>query len=501
MGIVRPHWLKWSLAVILAFLLLSCSPLPVVDFSASDTSGSAPLAVQFTDISTGDPTSWSWDFGDGSASTDQSPDHEYTIAGTYQVTLVATRGTDTSQEPGALTITVEPGPLDHVEVSPNPATLTVQAEQAFSVRAFDAFGNELLSLGTQWKAEPEAGTVNQQGSFRASATAGDYPASVVVEVVDGAVTRQATALVTVLPGALDKVEVGAKSVTLSAGESQQFVALAYDRFGNQIPEVGLRWRVAIEAGAISPTGGFSATTAGEYVDAISVEATQGDVTKTDHATITVLPGAPSRVEVTPSRIFLSPQASQQLAATVFDQFGNEIPDPVLEWEVARGGGNIFAFGFLTAGTGAGDYDVTVTAGIAGEQAEVRGVASLTIEPGVLDRTELAPRPATVGAGATHRFAATAYDQFDNEIADFPFRWHARDEAGKIDSAGVFTASTKAGMHADAIVVEAIEGSISKVNRLTVAIEPGPPTHIEVQPSSPSEKHGWRVLGGMMGPVQ
>jgi PKD repeat protein len=37
---------------------------PVAAFSGSPTSGAGPLAVDFTDASTGRPTSWSWDFGD-----------------------------------------------------------------------------------------------------------------------------------------------------------------------------------------------------------------------------------------------------------------------------------------------------------------------------------------------------------------------------------------------------------------------------------------------------
>ncbi|MEA2034874.1 MAG: type IV pilin, partial [Euryarchaeota archaeon] len=36
-------------------------PAPVADFTANTTSGTAPLAVQFTDTSTNSPTSWAWD--------------------------------------------------------------------------------------------------------------------------------------------------------------------------------------------------------------------------------------------------------------------------------------------------------------------------------------------------------------------------------------------------------------------------------------------------------
>ena len=60
---------------------------PVADFSASPTSGNAPLNVTFTDTSTGAPTIWNWSFGDGTASTEKSPKRTYSAAGNYTVTL------------------------------------------------------------------------------------------------------------------------------------------------------------------------------------------------------------------------------------------------------------------------------------------------------------------------------------------------------------------------------------------------------------------------------
>jgi len=61
----------------------------VADFSADPLSGAAPLEVTFTDLSTGTPgpDSWTWDFGDTTASGDQHPVHIYTDPGIYTVTL------------------------------------------------------------------------------------------------------------------------------------------------------------------------------------------------------------------------------------------------------------------------------------------------------------------------------------------------------------------------------------------------------------------------------
>jgi PGF-pre-PGF domain-containing protein len=61
-------------------------------FSANQTVGSGELAVQFTDQTPGLPTSWYWDFGDGSISTSRNPTHTYLQAGTFDVNFQACRG-------------------------------------------------------------------------------------------------------------------------------------------------------------------------------------------------------------------------------------------------------------------------------------------------------------------------------------------------------------------------------------------------------------------------
>jgi PKD repeat protein len=85
---------------------------PVADFSASATSVSEGGTVSFTDLSTNEPTSWSWTFAGGnpSTSTAQNPTVTYSTAGTYNVTLVAanTAGSDTEVKTGYITVTSAP---------------------------------------------------------------------------------------------------------------------------------------------------------------------------------------------------------------------------------------------------------------------------------------------------------------------------------------------------------------------------------------------------------
>lgn len=67
-------------------------PPPTANFTANPTAGSRPLTVNFTDTSSNAPTSWLWNFGDGTTSTAQNPSKTYTSVGTYSVSLTANSG-------------------------------------------------------------------------------------------------------------------------------------------------------------------------------------------------------------------------------------------------------------------------------------------------------------------------------------------------------------------------------------------------------------------------
>lgn len=65
------------------------SSAPSASFTFSPASPVVSQSVQFSDSSTGNPTSWSWNFGDGGTSALQNPSHAYATAGTFTVTLTA----------------------------------------------------------------------------------------------------------------------------------------------------------------------------------------------------------------------------------------------------------------------------------------------------------------------------------------------------------------------------------------------------------------------------
>ena len=87
------------------------TPVPTVaaDFTAQLQEGSAPMTVFFTDNSTGYPTKFMWNFGDGSSDNTsplQNPQHIYRIPGVYTVSLTASNSeyTNTTEKAGFITV-------------------------------------------------------------------------------------------------------------------------------------------------------------------------------------------------------------------------------------------------------------------------------------------------------------------------------------------------------------------------------------------------------------
>ena len=75
--------------------LLRLNP-PVCDWTSDLIGGMHPLTVNFADLSTGTPLTWAWTFGDGTTSTLQNPTKQYTVPGTYTVSLTVENGAGSS---------------------------------------------------------------------------------------------------------------------------------------------------------------------------------------------------------------------------------------------------------------------------------------------------------------------------------------------------------------------------------------------------------------------
>ena len=184
-------------------------PHPVAGFTADTTSGSAPLAVRFTDTSTGGATSWSWDFGDGSMSSVQNPVHVYISPGTYTVTLTArnTHGNDTETKPGYITIAAPLIADFTADVTTGTAPLTVR------------FTN--LSSGdgiTSWSWDfGDGDTSTAQNPVHTYNNIGTYTVTLTVENAHGNATVTKSNYITVAAEHISRLEVNSVRQRLLLG--------------------------------------------------------------------------------------------------------------------------------------------------------------------------------------------------------------------------------------------------------------------------------------------
>ncbi len=116
---------------------------PVAGFSATPVTGTAPLAVTFSDASTGTISSRSWNFGNGATSTAQNPTTIYNAAGTYTVTLTVTGsgGSTTATKTGYISVTASSGGGGDDDNSPNGLVAAYGFDETSGTQVLDASGN------------------------------------------------------------------------------------------------------------------------------------------------------------------------------------------------------------------------------------------------------------------------------------------------------------------------------------------------------------------------
>ncbi len=177
------------------FVVVALLP-PQASFTASPTAGEAPLDVQFLDATTGDVTSWSWDFGDGYTSVQRNPLHRYDVEGLYSVSLIARGpgGSDTRFEFDLVAVGVAP-PVASFDATPTvgPEPLTV------------VFSDLTTGVVTSWAwSFGDGGTASEQNPVHVYTVPGVYGVTLTASGPGGTNTLVRPGLITVAvapPGA------------------------------------------------------------------------------------------------------------------------------------------------------------------------------------------------------------------------------------------------------------------------------------------------------------
>jgi len=165
------------------YITVKTAPVkPVAAFSASPTSGYAPLKVKFTDKSANSPTSWKWSFGDGKTSTSKSPTYTYSKAGKYTVSLTVKNaaGSSTKTIKNYIVVNALKAPVAAFSASPRSGKAPLKVQ----------FTDKSNNSPTSWKWSFGDGTYSTaKNPVHKYSKAGKYTVSLTVKNAKGSNTK------------------------------------------------------------------------------------------------------------------------------------------------------------------------------------------------------------------------------------------------------------------------------------------------------------------------
>jgi len=301
---------------------------------------------------------------------------------------------------------VEAGQLSYIVVSPGSAATTAGTDQAFTVAAFDAYGNSL-------------GDVTGDASFLIIEWGhnGGWTDNVYTPHTAGAWTVRATyqgrtadADLTVDAAAPSQIVMAPGAIAVTAGETRDYGVEAFDAYGNSLGDV-----TASTSFQIVESGHGGGWTGNTYLaHAAGVWTVQGSyVGNTADATLTVRPAGLNYIALSPEGAVVTAGESYAFAAEAFDAYDNPLGDVTggTIFDIVESGHNGWWTGKVYNAHTAGNWTVRgLYKGLAAD-------TSLTVESGTLSYVVVSPDTMTVGAGETQSFTAEAFDAYGNSLGD------------------------------------------------------------------------------------
>ncbi len=261
---------------------------PAADFSADNTSITTGETVTFSDLSTNEPTSWSWIFDGGTpgTSTQQNPTVTYNSAGTYKVTLTATNdfGSDIKTVDSYIEVN-DPLVLPVADFSADNTSLTTEETVTFT----DLTSNDPVAWNWTFEGGNPA-TSTQQNPTVTYSSAGTYNVTLTATNADGTDTKTVYNYIEVTEQVIAPVaEFSANVTTITEGETVTFNDLSSNE--------PTSWSWTFEGGTPSTSTAKNPSvtyaTAGTYSVTLVVSNEGGSDTKTVESYIKVEEYVPS----------------------------------------------------------------------------------------------------------------------------------------------------------------------------------------------------------------
>ena len=439
----------------LALLFVACASPPVAKFSATSDSGNAPFDVTFLLSEFADADSYTWDFGDGSGSTDIEPMHSFEFTGEFVVTLTAARGdvVDTAQA----TISVDAGEAGWVVIEGSKSVVSSFETVQFSANAFDVLGNSIENPNFVWSADDSLGDIDRNGKFTAATELGSFKEAISVEIERIGTVASASVGIEIVEGPLNAFSIVPNVIDIQVGRSETINVQAVDEAGHVLDSALVLFTALRKGDTVDSAGLFksSSLASEEDVDLVSIEVElAGELIETT-ITGTIHPGILDEIHVSSLPTSLATGETHQLSTLATDRFGNELEIEELTWAVSDPKiGSVTSNGLFTAGMSAGAHtDSGITARAVLNGIEAVSIAPVTIAPGIATAIHIVPDTDSVPIAAGSPFVIIATDEHGNilDIAEEEFEYEYS-SAGRGNEVAVFIAGYEIGDFENAITV-------------------------------------------------
>lgn len=342
----------------------------------------------------------------------------------------------------------------------------------------DSGGNPVSGVSVQWRVTQGNGSVSAtsnvtdgSGRTQATFTLGTIAGTNEVAVeVHGLTPLFFTA--TGLAGTATSIEVLPAFLTVGIGQSANLTSVPRDTYGNTVT-VPVTW-TSQSPSVVSVDGAGQVT--GVSSGLAVIEASLGEVVGSAEVTVpSTAPGSISAISGGSQTATVGATLPQPLGVRVLSTGGDPMEGIAVQWAVTRGGGNVSATSTRTNASGEAQVSWTMgtTAGAGEVTASVSGLSpqvfNATATAGPVASVVVSPDPATVVAGKTLSFSASATDAFGNALSP-SVSWSSSDESVAMINASSGIAT---GMVAGSAIITALAGGVSGSASLTVNPVPAP----------------------------
>jgi len=442
-----------------SFRTLQTGSAPISNFTVDNRTIPVGGTVTFSDQSTNNPTSWSWNFGDGQTSNLPSPAHTYASAGTYTVTLTASNSIGSDGETKVGYITVNP-------TSPAPVANFSSSGTTITAGGFVQFFDQSTNNPTSWSWNFGDGqTMIARNPAHTYTTVGSFTVTLTASNINGSDVETKVGYITVNPAGYAPVaNFTVDNRTIKAGETVTFT----DQSTNN--PTSWSWNFGDEMTSTSRNPSHTYTTAGTYTITLTSSNSFGSDGETRVGYITVNPAGSG-----PVANFTVDFRTITVGETV--TFTDQSTNNPTSWSWNFGDGQTSnlpspAHTYASAGT----YTVTLTAsnsiGSDGETKVDYIIVNLAGSPPVANFTAL-PTRITVGGTITFNDQSTnnptswSWNFGDDHTSSLPSPTHT------FSSVGTYTIT---------LIVSNINGSHEAVLTDYITINPLPSPDIIFNPN-------------------